>query len=576
MSLRAEKQFTPLRLCGSLALSLLLLTVQAFSQPIASSPVRAMHGMVSSDNEEASRIGMEVLRNGGNAVDAAVAVALALAVTHPAAGNLGGGGFLLVRMHDGRTVAIDYREVAPLAASRKMYLNAKGDLLPDESLVGYRAVGVPGTVAGLALALEKYGTRKWSDLVEPARALAQRGFVLSKALSNDLRRAENLSKFAESRHIFQRDGKFYPEGSLFRQPDMAQTLQRLQANGPREFYEGETAKRIVADMKANGGLLTLEDLQRYRPVLREPLRGTYRGYDILTMPPPSSGGVALLEMLNILETYDLRALGKDSASRTHLLIEAMRRAFADRAEFLGDPDFVRVPTASLISKAYAATRRKTINLHKATPSANIGHGKPAGHESTQTTHFSIVDAEGNAVSNTYTLNMGFGSGVTAKGTGVLLNNEMDDFAAKPGSPNGFGLIQGESNAIAPRKRPLSSMTPTIVTRDGRLFCVVGSPGGPTIINTVLQILLHLIDDDMDIRQAILAPRLHHQWQPDQIVYERNGLTPEVVQALKTLGHRFAKRPVSLGVAHGIQIDAQTGERLGSADPRWPDGRAIGY
>lgn len=545
-------------------------------QPPAAAPVRAKHGIVSCDSEPAARVGIEIMQKGGNAVDAAVAVALALAVTYPTAGNLGGGGFMVIRLADGKTTAIDYREVAPLAASRNMYLDAKGNLIPNASLRGYRASGVPGTVAGLARALQKYGSLSWREVVEPARKLAAEGFPLSQPLAADLRSDKNLSRHPESRRIFQRDGKYYAEGEMWRQPDLAATLERLRDNGPREFYEGETARRIAEDMKANDGLITLEDLKTYRAIEREPLRGTYRGYEILTMPPPSSGGIALLEMLHILERYDLAKLGANGSEKAHRLIEAMRRAFADRAEFLGDPDFTKVPVAALLSRKYADERANTIDLKRATPSSQIRHGRPTGYESTQTTHFSIVDAQGNAVSNTYTLNFGYGSGVTARGTGILLNNEMDDFAAKPGTPNGFGLVQGEANAIAPRKRPLSSMTPTIVLKESRLFGIVGSPGGPTIINTVLQILLNLIDHKMNIRQALEAPRLHHQWLPDEVRYEPFALAPDVQAALKAKGHRLASEPGVIGIAHGIVIDLKTGTRTGWADPRWSDGRALGY
>jgi gamma-glutamyltranspeptidase/glutathione hydrolase len=430
----------------------------------APEPVRAKHGMVASAQPLASQVGVEIMKRGGNAVDAAVAVAFALAVVYPEAGNLGGGGFMMVRLKDGRATAIDYRETAPARATRNIYLDANGNLIQGEggSLVGYRAAGVPGTVAGMALAHRKYGSGKltWAQLIEPARRLASDGFVVDHALARSLRReAKLLGAYSDSRRILLREGRFFAEGSRLRLPDLAATFARLQRSGPREFYEGETARRIARDMAAHNGLITLTDLRGYQVKERAPLRGTYRGYPVLSMPPPSSGGTALLQMLNILEGYDLRALGPFSSKRYHRLVEAMRRAFADRAEYLGDPDFVRVPVAGLTNKSYAARLRATIAPEKASTSREIKAGNPPGvaaAESPQTTHFSIVDKDGNAVSNTYTLNGSFGAGVIARGTGVLLNNEMDDFAAKPGVPNLYGLIQGEKNAVArasARSRP---------------------------------------------------------------------------------------------------------------------------
>ncbi|MFN3650197.1 MAG: gamma-glutamyltransferase [Armatimonadota bacterium] len=539
-------------------------------------PVAARHGMVASASAHASRVGAEVLRKGGNAVDAAVAVGLALAVTYPAAGNLGGGGFMVLRMADGTASVVDFRETAPAAASREMYLDPKGDVIPEASTVGYRAVGVPGTVAGLALALERYGTRRWSDMVEPARKLAAEGFPVSYELAGDLRRTRLLSRFPETRRIFQRDGDYYEPGERLRQPDLAATLRRLQKEGPEELYTGRTARLLADEMRAHGGLITPEDLKAYRPVIREPLRGRYRGYEILTMPPPSSGGVALLQMLNVLERFELRSLGHSSSERYHLLIETMRRAFADRSEYLGDPDFVRVPVRGLTSPGYAERLFQQIDRRRATPSAQVKPGNPAPYESPQTTHYSVVDRAGNAVSVTYTLNAAYGSGVTVKGAGFLLNNEMDDFTSKPGSPNLFGLIQGERNAIAPRKRPLSSMTPTILLKDGKLFMVVGSPGGPTIINTVLQVTLNVIDHDMNLQQAIAAPRIHHQWLPDVVRHEPYGLSRDVQEALRARGHELAERPAYMGDAEGVLVDPETGLRFGASDPRNPDSASVGY
>jgi len=547
-------------------------------------PARAAHGMVASASGLASRVGVGVLKRGGNAVDAAAAVGLALAVVYPQAGNLGGGGFLLIRLADGRADAIDYREAAPARATRTMYLDGAGNVIKNASLVGYRAVGVPGTVAGLALAQRRYGRLPWRAVVEPARRLAARGFVVSPALAASLQKAAltPLGRFAASRRLWLRDGRRYRAGEVLRQPELAATLRRLQRYGPREFYVGRTARLIARDMRAHGGLVTRADLRRYRAVERAPLHGTYRGYGVLTMPPPSSGGVALLEMLNILERSDLRRSGYRTAPTDHLLVEAMRRAFADRSAFGGDPDFVRVPVRGLISKTYAAQRAKMIDPTHATPSAAVGHGRPQAYESPETTHFSVVDAQGNAVSNTYTLNMSYGSGVTVPGAGFLLNDEMDDFASKPNTPNGFGLIQGDANAIAPRKRPLSSMTPTILTRGGRLFLVIGSPGGPTIINTVLEVIVNVVDHGMTLPQAVAAPRLHHQWLPDMIRWEPGALPPPVRAALRAEGHRLAPRPGAFphartwGDAEGILVDPKTGTRLSASDPRSQDARAVGY
>ncbi|HYV84210.1 MAG TPA: gamma-glutamyltransferase [Pyrinomonadaceae bacterium] len=547
----------------------------------ARDPVRARHGMVASTNEMASRVGVEIMKRGGNAVDAAIAVAFALAVTHPAAGNLGGGGFMLIRLKDGRTTAIDYREMAPGAAHRDVYLDKNGNLIEGEggSLVGYRAAGIPGTVRGMELALRKYGSGKltWAQLVEPARQLADRGFTVTNELAHSLySNREYLEKYAETKRIYLKGGKFYQEGELFRQPELAATFARLQRFGPNEFYEGETARLIVSDMKRNNGLMTMDDLRGYVAKERTPVRGNYRGYEIISMPPPSSGGAVLIQMLNILEGFDLQKLEANSSDRYHLMAEAMRRAFADRAEYMGDSDFVKVPVPGLIDKAYAASLRATINTERASTSEEIRAGRPAGYESEQTTHFTVVDAEGNAVSNTYTLNNSYGSAAVAKGTGLLLNDEMDDFAAKPGTPNMYGLIQGERNAVAPKKRPLSAMTPTIVLRkDGSLWFTVGSPGGPTIINTVLCIITDVIDYEMNIQQAIDFPRIHHQWLPDELVGEPFGLSGDTQKALAARGHKLGKLRY-LGDAEGIMIEEKTGMRLGATDPRRSDGLAVGY
>jgi gamma-glutamyltranspeptidase/glutathione hydrolase len=567
-----------------LQITTILIVLLAVSLPCAAArgPVRAQHAVVATVSEIASRIGVEVMKRGGNAVDAAVAVALALAVTWPEAGNLGGGGFMLIRRADGRAEVIDYRERAPLAATRDMYLDEAGNVRKGLSTVGYKAVAVPGTVAGLALALSRHGRMKWADLVEPARKLAAEGFILSSFVANSLKaNASLLEKFPESRRIFLRNGRLYNQGERFVQPELAATLARLKQYGPREFYEGETARLIVEDMKANGGLITARDLKEYEPTIRQPLRGSYRGCEILTMRPPSSGGVALIEMLNMLERYNLAALGHNSTDEIHLLVEVMRRAFADRAKYLGDDDFVKVPVAGLISKEYAARLAQSIDLVRATPSSSIQPGQPAEYESSQTTHFTIVDGEGNVVSNTYTLNNSYGSGVTAKGTGVLLNDEMDDFTSKPGVPNMYGLIQSEANQIAPRKRPLSAMTPTIVLKDGKVWFALGSPGGPTIISTVLQVIVNVIDFGMNLQQAIDAPRFHHQWLPDEISWEPFWADPYTRAALEKRGHRFAKEPRRIGDVHAIMIDLKSGmgcdtsPRLGASDFR-RGGTAIGY
>lgn len=566
-----KKQISSIVLILLFAVSLPL-TQQAASRE----PARARHGMVASTSEIASRVGVEIMQRGGNAIDAAVAVGLALAVTWPSAGNIGGGGFMLIRRANGDAEIIDYRERAPLAASRDMYLDKDGNVVKGASTIGYKAVGVPGTVAGFSLALKRHGKLRWAEVIEPARKLAADGFTINYHLARSLRGSERLLKqFPDSNRIFLRDGKFYDEGERLIQPELAATLARLKEKGAREFYEGKTAQMIAEDMKANGGLITEKDLKEYEATIRKPLKGTYRGSEIITMPPPSSGGAALLEMLNILERYNLAEKGAGSSDTIHLLVESQRRAFADRAEFMGDADFVKVPLEGLISKKYAAELASTIDPERATPSEKIRAGKPAAYESTETTHFTVIDQEGNVVTNTYTLNLGHGSGVTARGTGVLLNNEMDDFTSKPGVPNAFGLLQSENNAIAPRKRPLSAMTPTIVLKDGKVWFAIGSPGGPTIINTVLQVIVNVVDFGMNIQQAIDAPRFHHQWMPDRIQFEPLGINRDTRAALERKGHVFAEKPGNMGDAEGVMIDAKTGIRLGASDPR-SGGVPVGY
>jgi gamma-glutamyltranspeptidase/glutathione hydrolase len=550
-------------------------STQAASRP----PVRGKHGMVSSVSEIASQVGVDVLKRGGNAVDAAVAVGLALAVVWPSAGNLGGGGFMVIRLANGKTTAIDYREMGPAAAHRNVYLDEKGEYVKESSTYGHRAAGVPGTVAGLAYALEKYGTMKWAGVAEPARRLAADGFPVWYQLERSLKgSSQGLARYPESKRIFLRNGKPYETGEIFRQPELADVFARMIKQGPREFYEGKTAQLVEASMRRAAGngkpWMTVEDLKNYKAVEREPLRATYRGHEIITMPPPSSGGVAMIEMLNILERYDLKSMGAGSSQAVHVMVEAMRRAFADRAQFLGDPDFVKVPVAGLTSRKYADKLAATIDPDRASTSEEIRNGDPAPYESEETTHFTVVDKDGNVASNTYTLNLSFGGKITVEGAGFLLNNEMDDFAPKPGSPNAYGLIQGEANAVAARKRPLSSMTPTIVLKDGKLRFAVGSPGGPTIINTVTQVIINIVDHGMNIQQAIDWPRVHHQWMPDEIAYEPYGLSPDVMNRLKAMGHKFGS-PRYMGDAEGIMIEDKTDIRLGGSDPRL-DGKSVGY
>ncbi len=546
----------------------------------AREPMRAKSCMVASVSPLASQAGADIMKRGGNAVDAAVAVSLALAVTWPSAGNLGGGGFMLIRTAGGKAEAIDYRERAPQAATRTMYLDSEGNVIKGLSLQGAKAVGVPGTVAGLVLAHRRHGKLSWSEVVEPARKLAADGFIVNYHLARSLRDELTIAKlkpFAGSRRIFQRDGRFFEAGDRLTQPELAATLARIQKD-PRDFYEGETARLILEEMKRGQGLVTAEDLKSYTPSVREPLRGTYRGHEIITMPSPSSGGTALIAMLAMLETHDLRSYGWQSARYIHTMVEVMRRAFADRAQYMGDTDFVHVPVSALISRKYAAERAKSIDPLRATPSSDVHGGDLAPYESPETTHFSVIDRDGMVVSNTYTLNDGYGAGLSVTGAGFLLNNEMDDFTSKPGVANDYGLIQSEFNAIAPRKRPLSSMTPTIVVKDGKVAFVIGSPGGPTIINTVLQVILNIVDFDMTIQEAIDAPRVHHQWLPDVIFWERNGINPDTRMILQSMGHAFrattglAGRSGVFGDAEGIAVD-EHGTRLGASDWRLGGGPA---
>ncbi|MFT3745472.1 MAG: gamma-glutamyltransferase [Pyrinomonadaceae bacterium] len=561
----------------ALTLGLVPFSKPAFAWP---EPARGKHAMVASQHELASKIGVEIMKRGGNAVDAAIAVGIALAVVYPEAGNIGGGGFMLIRDSRGQNHAIDYREMAPKAANRDIFVDKDGNLIRGEgsSTIGYRASGVPGTLAGFELAFKKYGSGKikWAELVRPARMLAQNGYVLSNRLAELFKSyKENLAKYEDSKRIFLNNGNYYSEGDIFKQPDLANTLSRIERMGAREFYTGQTAKMIADDMKANNGLITLDDLKNYVAKERTPLRGNYRGYEIISMPPPSSGGIVMMQVLNMLEGYDLRKLKYNSAAKYHLIAEVSRRAFADRAEFMGDPDFAKVPVDTMIDKKYAADRAKSIDILKASDSKAVGHGSIPGAESMDTTHFTVVDQAGTVVTNTYTINDLYGSRVTAKGTGVLLNDEMDDFAARPGKPNLFGLVQGEKNKVEPGKRPLSSMTPTIVLKkDGSVWFALGARGGPRIISAVMQSVINVIDHDMNIQEAIDAPRIHHQWLPDEILYEPFGFSPDTLNILSGYGHKFTANPGNVASATGIMIDNK-GVRLGAIDSR-SDGMAVGY
>jgi gamma-glutamyltranspeptidase / glutathione hydrolase len=551
-------------------------------------PLRAQHGMVVSVHHLASDAGVEILRAGGNAVDAAVATSFALAVVHPAAGNLGGGGFLLLRTHDGHATFIDYREKAPLAATETMYQDAQGNIIPEDSLlssvIGYRSIATPGSVAGLAYAERKYGKLGLGRVMAPAIRLATGGFVLTAEEAKELTDPD-LARFPDSKRIFQRDGHFYKEGETFRQPELARTLARIAAD-PDDFYHGKMAHELVADLQKGGALLTLDDLARYDVVERTPITGSFHNYTVLSAPPPSSGGIVLLSALNILEGYDLAKLGDRSPQSIHFITEAYRRAYMDRADYLGDPDYNSIPTAALTAKPYADAWRASIDSAAVTPSTSLI--RPAGflppapktagsrkQESHDTTHYSVVDAEGNAVSVTTTLNDSFGSHVTAGSLGFLLNDEMDDFASKMGVPNMFGLIQGPANAIAPGKRPLSSMTPTIILDDGKLRYVLGSPGGARIITTVANIFLSTAEGGLNIQQAVDAPRFHHQYQPDKL-YLEPGFAPETLAALRKMGYSLSIRDGHWSNGECIAINPKTGELEGGQDHRSHYGKAAGY
>jgi gamma-glutamyltranspeptidase/glutathione hydrolase len=531
---------------------------------------------VTSAEANASRIGLDILRAGGNAVDAAVAVGFALSVTHPSAGNIGGGGFMIIVLPDGTAEAIDFREVAPGKATRDMYLDKKG-APTDASRIGARAAGIPGNVAGFGLAHEKYGRLPWRDVVAPAVALARDGHVVDRFHAEDLQGAvERMGKRGQQASVVyfsKPDGTPYADGDRWVQPELAATLQAIAEGGPRAFYEGALAKSMVTEVRKAGGIWSEKDLAGYRALVREPIRFEYRGHEIITMPPPSAGGVVLRQVLAGAEALSLHELEWDDPQRIHLYVELLRRTYADRNLLLGDPGFVEIPMAQLLDPAYAVARAKTIDAARATPSSEIGAGTPApARESLQTTHFSVLDADGVAVSNTFTLNGGFGSGVVLPSTGVLLNNEMDDFTAKPGSPNMFGLVQGPQNAIAPGKRMLSSMTPTVVRKDGKLRAIVGSPGGPTISTTVAQIVLQLVDHGRTVTQAVQAPRVHHQWLPDRILTE-NALPSASVDALEAKGHEVVQWD-RIGHANCIEIDPITGGVRAVADVSRDGGLAV--
>ena len=542
-------------------------------------PERAKHGMVVSSHYLASQVGAEMMKKGGNAIDAAIATGFALAVTHPSAGNIGGGGFMVVHLNDGRVTAFDFREKAPAAAHERMYLDANGNYIRDLNHEGYLAVGVPGTVAGFSLAHEKLGSKPMAELIAPAIQLAEKGFPLSWDLAEDFRDlAPEFKRYPASVKAFlKRDTAFYEPGEIWRQPDLAKTLRRIQKNGREGFYKGETARLLAADMRQNGGLITEDDLANYQAKERQPIHGTYRGYDVYSMCPPSSGGTAVVEMLNILEGFNLREYGHSSAQHIHLLAESMRRAFADRARYLGDPDFnPDLPITKLTSKSYAEQLRRGISLNRVSPSdpATLSEA----YESTETTHYSVVDPAGNAVVVTYTLENSYGSRIVAAGTGFLLNNEMGDFNPWPGHTDSTGMIGTPPNLVKPGKRMLSSMTPTIVAKNGKPYLLVGSPGGRTIINTVLQVVVNVIDFDMDIADAIAAPRIHHQWLPNVLRIEKYGTTKDTQRLLEMMGHRvqFGFSSRGQGSAMGIVINPKTGLRLGAADPRAPDGAAVGF
>ncbi|MGK0408243.1 MAG: gamma-glutamyltranspeptidase/glutathione hydrolase [Shewanella psychromarinicola] len=546
-----------------------------FSEMATAQPIYAKHGMVSSQEALASQIGVDILKQGGNAVDAAVAMAYALAVTLPRAGNIGGGGFMLVHIAEqNKTIAIDYRETAPAKAYKDIFLDEQGNAVDKLSREHGLAVGVPGTVMGMELALTQYGTMSMKQVIAPAMKLAIDGISVTSDLSNSLSGLKSrITQWPSSAEIFYHaDGSNYQVNEIFKQPELAHSLSLIAEKGSKGFYQGETAEKIVTAVKKAGGMMSLTDLANYKVVEREPVRGHYRGYEVVSMPPPSSGGIHIIEMLNVLEQFPIDKLGHNSADTLHLMAETMKYAYADRSEYLGDPDFVSVPMKQLISPEYAKNIASKISINKTTPSSEIKPGKLAPYESDQTTHFSIIDKWGNAVANTYTLNFSYGSGLVAKGTGVLLNNEMDDFSAKPGTPNGYGLIGGEANAVEGNKRPLSSMSPTIVMKDGKPYIVTGSPGGSRIINITLQMIMNVIDHKLNIAEATAAARMHHQWLPD-FIWVEHTLNRDTISLLEAKGHKV-KIQGSIGSTQSIMMTEQG--LFGASDPRRSGSAAIGY
>lgn len=560
--------------CGAFLLASQTVQAAAIIEGERMHPVEAKNGMVVTSHFLATESALKVLEEGGNAIDAAVTAAFSLAVTQPRSGNIGGGGFMLISSEKkDKVVAIDYREKAPSKATVDMFLDEKGDADSNRSRFSHLAAGVPGTVAGLALALEKYGTITLQEAMAPAITLAEEGFIVTPRFSNGLKeREKRLKKWDSSQKIFYKaDGGYYEPGDLFVQKELAATLKRISANGIQEFYQGKTAELLVAEMEKHGGLITMEDMKNYSPVIRTPVKGNYRGYDVYSMSPPSSGGAHVVQILNMLEGYDIGASGHNSTQTIHLMAEAMKRAYADRSKYLGDEDFVEVPLKGITYKEYADVLRKEIDPDNATASKTIAPGAPQPYESNETTHFSIVDKYGNAVSNTYTINFSYGSGIVVDGAGFLLNNEMDDFSAKPGVPNAYGLLGGEANKVEPNKRMLSSMSPTIVKKEGKNFLVTGSPGGSRIITTTLQVIMNVIDHGLNIKSAVSAPRIHHQWLPDEIRIEE-GISPDTIKGLEEKGHKVVRKS-SMGAIQSIMI--KEGMMYGGADPRRSTALAAG-
>lgn len=546
-----------------------------YSEDAIHHPVWAKNGMVATQEALASDIGLKILKEGGNAVDAGVAVGFALAVTLPRAGNIGGGGFMMIYdAKQGKTVALDYREKAPSSASRDMYLDEEGNAVSDLSRFHGLAIGVPGTVAGLLKALEDHGTMSRGQVMAPAIALAEDGIEVTAGLSESLEAlSDRLQKWPSTKKVFfKADGSAYQPGERLKQPELARSLKLIAAQGADGFYRGETATKLVKAVNEAGGSMSLQDLANYEAIAREPVKGDYRGYEIVSMPPPSSGGIHIVQILNILEGYPLKDYGQNSAQTIHLMAEAMQLAYADRAEYLGDSDFIDVPASGLTSQAYADNLRTLINPNQATPAATIKANNPLPYESDQTTHFSIVDKDGNAIANTYTLNFSYGTGLVAEGTGILLNNEMDDFSAKPGTPNGYGLLGGDANAVEANKRPLSSMSPTLVFKDSKPYIVTGSPGGSRIITTVTQIISNVIDHDMNIAEATHAPRIHDQWLPDEIRTEK-ALNIDTVKKLESMGHTVSPK-AAMGSTQSIMLTPNG--VYGSSDPRIVDAAVVGY